>query len=310
MEVNMPRTKMKIKVAPDAKKNMTPHTSSEVERALTESQNMLEMVINNVPQHIFWKNTNSVFIGCNKNFAKAVGLNKPDDIKGKTDFDLSNADDAKHFIETDKQVISQNEPIVNLIERYNGNNGEVWISINKIPLLNEKGVVIGLLGTFEDITERKKMELKIHKSEEKYRSLIEFTNTAFIILDTKLRIIETNATFMNLVELPSETFILNSSLRSWVVGKDIDKFDESFKQVLNGKILDDMEINLINENGPNVYVGISANIIENGEKRIFCLLRDKSFKKEAMSQQYIRKQKKKDKLIQKLTEIRNELKNK
>ena len=305
----MSRAKKKIAKNLSIRNNMELAKSFEIEKALTESQNMLKMVINNVPQHIFWKDTNSTFIGCNKNFARTVGLDEPCDIKGKTDFDLANPDKAKHFIEIDKEVMSKSKPIFNLIEKHKNSVGEeVWVSINKIPLINNDGVIIGLLGTSEDITERKKMELKIYKSEEKYRNLIEFTNTAFVILDTNLRIIEANETFMQLIESPSINFVLNSGLRSWVFSKDIEKFDKSLQNVLNGIALDDLEINLISENKSSVYVGISANIIENGEKRIFCLLRDKSSKKEAMSQQFILKQKRKDKLIQYLTEIRNELK--
>ena len=64
-------------------------TKSAVEKALRDTQSMLELVINNAPQHIFWKDVNSVFLGCNQIFADAVGLESPKDIVGKTDFDLT-----------------------------------------------------------------------------------------------------------------------------------------------------------------------------------------------------------------------------
>lgn len=266
------------------------------------------LIIDNVPQYIFWKDTNSVFIGCNKRFAEIAGLSSPEEIIGKTDFDLANYDKAQKFVDLDKIVINEDKSILNLIEQHkNAQGNEMWISINKIPIRNAKGEIVGILGTFEDITERKKMEVKIQKSEEKYRSLIELTDTAFVILDSKLQITDANETFMRLLAVPSLNFIIGTCLRSWVLAKDIEKFDESFKQIFKKGHIKDLEINLVGEKGTNIYVGLNANLVENGKTVIFCLAVDRSSKKMAMTQQYIKNEKKKDKLIQCLKEIKDSL---
>lgn len=57
--------------------------------ALKQTQQLLRLVFDTVPQWVAWKNFNSVYLGCNEGFAKIIGLNSPDEIVGKTDYDLS-----------------------------------------------------------------------------------------------------------------------------------------------------------------------------------------------------------------------------
>ena len=47
---------------------------------------MLRLVIDNIPQRVFWKDIRSVYLGCNKNFARAAGVDQPENIAGKTDY--------------------------------------------------------------------------------------------------------------------------------------------------------------------------------------------------------------------------------
>jgi hypothetical protein len=97
--------------------------------------------------------------------------------------------------------------------------------------------------------------------------------------------------------------------RSWIHVSDISKFDRSFDSLLDGKFVNDLEISLVNEKGQNVYVSLTTNIIENGDKKIFCLLRDISHKRVNIDSKRIAEQKKKDKLIQAIRAIRSQIKN-
>lgn len=62
-------------------------------------------VINNVPHFIFWKNTDSIFLGCNTAFAKAAGFQSPDDVIGKTDHEMPWCHNADHYLEDDKRIM-------------------------------------------------------------------------------------------------------------------------------------------------------------------------------------------------------------
>lgn len=142
-----------------------------IEDELKRSQEMLKLVINNIPQYIFWKNIDGEFLGCNKNFAKAAGFESSEELIGKTDFDLPwKASEAESFFETDRLVMETGIPEYNIIEQQSMASGrQAWLNINKIPLNDPSGKVVGLLGTYEDITERIKNQNRIKRSERRYK---------------------------------------------------------------------------------------------------------------------------------------------
>ena len=135
------------------------------EEALSSSQHMLQLVMDNIPQAVFWKDRNSVLIGCNKVLAAAAGLSgTPEDIRGKTDYDLPYVarEQADFFRECDRRIMENDRPEYHIIEQqreFDGRNA--WVETNKVPLHDANGTVIGILGTYEDITERKRAEIAL-----------------------------------------------------------------------------------------------------------------------------------------------------
>ena len=298
-----------ILVNSSKKKTVKSESPKKIEKALIESQKMLQKVINSVPQHIFWKDKKSVFLGCNENFAKTVGLKNPEDIIGKTDFDLIEKEKACHFIEIDKEVMNNDQPKYNITESHKDASGKQrWLSINKVPLHDAKRKVIGILGTFEDVTLKIELENKLKQNEEKYRSLIEATNSAYIITNTKFEIIETNKTYIDLMGYQSEEELKGKNPRSWVISEDIQKFDTAFKGILNNISIVNLEIHLQNNKGQVICVIINGNIIENGGKKIFCLIQNVSNRRTTETKEYIKEQKQKDRIRQNIVQIRDQLK--
>ena len=142
-----------------------------IEEDLKNSQQMFQLVIDNIPQFIFWKDIDSVYIGCNKNFARIAGVKDPKDIVGKTDYDLVwKKMEAENFFETDRLVLELNKPEYHIIEsQFQADGKQAWLDKNKIPLHNSKGEVVGILGTSEDITDRLLAKEKLEDSEKKFR---------------------------------------------------------------------------------------------------------------------------------------------
>lgn len=124
------------------------------------SLEMFQAVIDALPFCIFWKDKNSVGLGCNQALADVAGLNSPEDYIGKTDYDMPwTKEEADFFRECDQRVITSNRAELNIIESQKQADGHVaWLETSKIPLLDSLGDVIGILGAFHDITERKKAE--------------------------------------------------------------------------------------------------------------------------------------------------------
>ncbi|ADI62996.1 PAS domain S-box protein [Trichormus azollae] len=143
-----------------------------VENQLLQSQQMLQLIMDTIPHGIFWKDIHSVFLGCNRNFAKMVGFENPEDIVGKTDFDLVVDPEQAEFY--DATLMEANQPeYYQIIPKQQADGSQIWLETNKVPLHSIGGQVVGMLGTVQDVTQRKETQEALEKSEEWFRFLAE-----------------------------------------------------------------------------------------------------------------------------------------
>lgn len=143
-------------------------TRKKTEEELVESKKMLQLVLDTIPARVFWKDRNSIFMGCNRLLALDVGLSSPDEIIGKSDFELVCKDEAEHYRSDDLMVMETGKPKLDYEESQTKPDGKSrYLKTSKIPLYDREGHVVGLLGTYEDITERKKSEEERRKLEKK-----------------------------------------------------------------------------------------------------------------------------------------------
>jgi PAS domain S-box-containing protein len=135
----------------------------QAENALKKSQRMLQTVLDSFSGEIFWKDLNSIFIGCNKAFAISYGLGEPENIVGKSDLDLPIIGvQAEKYIREDQKVIESGLPLAGIIETKQDPGGRTsWFEKTKYPLVDEQGNVYGVLGVSHDITQARNAEEKI-----------------------------------------------------------------------------------------------------------------------------------------------------
>lgn len=144
------------------------------EEALRGSQQMLQLVLDNVPDRVFWKDRDLNYIGCNQNAARDAGLLNPSEIVGKNDQELAWRDSADSYRADDQQVIETGISKINFEEMQIQSDGSTWwLQTSKVPLRNPKGEVIGVLGTYEDITERKRVEKELQQSEQMLKIVLD-----------------------------------------------------------------------------------------------------------------------------------------
>ena len=127
------------------------------EKELKKQRDFLQKVIDSVPARIFWKDRNSVYLGCNTSFVNDCGKDTPDQVIGQTDNVMVWKEDAKEYRADDKMVMENGAPKLKYEEHFIDKNGDevVWRT-SKVPLKNDNGEIIGVLATSENITEEKK----------------------------------------------------------------------------------------------------------------------------------------------------------
>ena len=132
---------------------MTTNTVSRAPNGRQHPENiqLLEGLLNILPGYLFYKNTDSVYLGCNLNFAELVGLNDPDDIIGKSDHELPWRNKAGQLIMVfqrwDEDVVNDNF-FINRHLNVPLPTGDWIIAMNKTPIPDETGNVIGIAGFF------------------------------------------------------------------------------------------------------------------------------------------------------------------
>ncbi len=153
------------------------HVEEELRQTLQSAsitQEMLQLVMDNIPQLIFWKDRNSVFLGCNRNLVRLLGMSSPEEIVGKTDYDLPcKKEEADFFRECDRRVMETDTPEYHMIEPILQADGkQAWLETNKIPLHDAEDNVVGILVTIEDITVRKQAESALRTANEQLESKV------------------------------------------------------------------------------------------------------------------------------------------
>jgi PAS domain S-box-containing protein len=133
------------------------------EERLQESRAALKLILDTVPQSIFWKDLEGRYLGCNRVFATAAGLDDPARIVGKTDFDLPwPREEAEAYRADDRGVLENNRPKLHILEQLQQADGaRLWVDTSKSPLRDANGRPFAVLGVYEDITERKRTEEKL-----------------------------------------------------------------------------------------------------------------------------------------------------
>ncbi len=126
---------------------------------------MVRALIDNVPDFMYAKDTESRFLVANSFLADSLGTKTPEEVLGKTDFDYYPKELARAYYEDEQNVIRTGQALFNREEAcLDGQGNKIWLLTTKVPLRDKNGRVIGIAGTGRDITERKKAETEMQRA--------------------------------------------------------------------------------------------------------------------------------------------------
>jgi PAS domain S-box-containing protein len=170
------------------------------QEALAASRQMLRQVLDTIPSRVFWKDHELNFVGSNQAFALDAGLKSPEELVGKNDFDMTWAEQAKLYQTDDRAVMESQQPKLNFEEPHTADDGRItWVRTSKVPLLNTRGQVDGILGIYDDVTVQKEAEEAIRRQNQYLAVSSEIGRIVTSTLDL-------NSIFTRTVSLISERF--------------------------------------------------------------------------------------------------------
>jgi len=197
------------------------------------ARQIIQGIINAIPASVFWKGKDLVYLGCNAAFARDAGFSDPQDVIGRDDYQMSWRDQAERYRADDRQVIESGRSKLLIEEPQTTPEGKAIVLLtSKVPLRGPQGEVVGVLGTYMDITERKRAQ----ESSVRLATAVEQSAEAIVITDANGSILYTNPAFE---KTTGYTFaeVLGQNPRILKSGKQDDEFYRRMWTVLSaGKV--------------------------------------------------------------------------
>jgi len=177
----------------------------QVEEQIREQQELTTKIIETIPLRVFWKDRDLRYLGSNTLFAKDAGVSRPEQLIGKTDFELGWTDFAETYRADDQRVMDSDTPKLSFEEPQITPTGErAWIRTSKVPLQDDVGEVFGLLGTYENVTDQVDAQQQLERHNAVFRAQQETSPDAILVVDDNARIVSYNRRFVDLWKVPEK----------------------------------------------------------------------------------------------------------
>jgi two-component system aerobic respiration control sensor histidine kinase ArcB len=137
-----------------------------VNQTVLSQVEFLQAVLTELPGNIYWKDRNGVYLGCNENQARVIGLSSSAEVCGKTDYDFYDKEVADLLTQTDNRVMRSNSTRCLEEIGLNFQQQPVIYLTTKKPICNQAGEVVGILGVSQDITEKRDEQLSAIEARE------------------------------------------------------------------------------------------------------------------------------------------------
>jgi PAS domain S-box-containing protein len=178
------KLKIAVEVSVEARKD--------TEEKLTLEQEINSALMDNLPDHIYFKDLESRFIRINSSHARSFGLNDPSFAAGKTDFDFHASELAHQALADEQSIIKTGLPLTREEKIGQTSGSETWVFATKFPFRGKSGNIAGTFGISRDITKRKQAEKALGQSEERFRSVTQSATDSIITVNSKGKILGWN----------------------------------------------------------------------------------------------------------------------
>lgn len=148
----------------------------QLQNELHQELTLLNALMNNIPDYIYFKDEKSRFIRISKSMVNLFNANSPEELVGKSDFDFHTKENAEKFYKEELDIMQSRDAIIDRIDRETFDDGkDQWVSVTKMPLFDVNGKVVGTWGISKVITDLKETEIKANEmaaEAEKLKSMV------------------------------------------------------------------------------------------------------------------------------------------
>jgi len=231
-------------------------------------EQLLQIVIDSIPHRVFWKDRNSVYLGCNRSFAHDAGLDDPALLVGRNDFELAWKATGHLYVADDRLVMESLTPKIGIEEPMAFADGRtIWLRTNKVPLRDASGAVFGVLGTYEDITEQRQAAIGLHESEERFRATFEQAAVGISHVGTDGRFLRVNQRLCEMLGYSREE-LLGRTFQQITHPADLEADVENVRRMLAGEIQAySMEKRYLRKDGTAAWIALTVSLARDADGR-------------------------------------------
>jgi PAS domain S-box-containing protein len=165
----------------------------QTEEALLAANRILRLVLDTIPVRVFWKDTACRYLGCNQPFAEDAGFSDPEELISRDDYAFAWCNQAPSYRRDDRAVMATGQPRLNFEEKQTTPDGKtLWLQTSKVPMRDGKDNIIGMLGCYQDVTERKRAHEELQRLRNYLSNIINSMPSVLIGVDTEMRVTQWN----------------------------------------------------------------------------------------------------------------------
>jgi diguanylate cyclase (GGDEF)-like protein/PAS domain S-box-containing protein len=229
----------------------------------------LKAIISQLPELVYAKDTMGRFLAANDAVARDIGLERSEDLIGKTDFDLFPPDLAQGFHDIEQEIIASGTPMINMEEsRIDETGASNWLRTSKLPMRDDRGEIIGLIGVARDITERKRAEQAGNAERALFRAMIDQVPDYLFAKDTGSRFIVVNRAVAADLGLQPDDLIGKTDFELHWADLARKFFADEQKVISSGEPLLDIEEYVVDVSGNKKWLSTSKVPLRNDRNEV------------------------------------------
>jgi PAS domain S-box-containing protein len=235
---------------------------------LARERDLLDTLMDNVPDAIYFKDSECRFTRINASQARILGVGDSAEAVGKSDLDFFPREDAEHYFADERRIIATGQPLIGKLERVCDREGKLhWVSNTEVPIKDAQGRATGIVGIARDVTEWKSTLEELRESEARYRELFENASDVVYTTDLEGHVTSLNRVGQQLLGYSQEE-ITELDLWRLIDPQQWDHLKQEGQRVMAGESDVNLEVELKAKDGRRVTLEIKPRLIYKDAKPV------------------------------------------